>query len=111
MGTIIVTVDINFESPDGSASESDFDRAEPSVEGLPDILSRVVGVRIQQDIEAGQVLEKADPEDWAYALHDEVYDLTEADGTPKPDYRDRLILTAALACAAVQHWDRDHKKN
>lgn len=110
MGALTIYVDINLDSEDDSATERDFDTAEASLAGLPRILSEVVGRRCVQDVQHGGAAhdDTHAPDEWESLITDHSGRLTVI-FEPAADYRDRLITIAALACAAVQSWDRLHK--
>lgn len=120
MGMLTIEVDINFISDGGPDRNADFARAETSVECLPDILTQVTAERCNQDIQWGGAEhdDEHTPLDWEAALDDHVRRLTVGVSgetyvityAPAPDYRERLIKIAALACAAAQSWDRQNKK-
>lgn len=110
MGKIIIDVDINMSSDGGADQEHDFAAAGASFVRLPDIFTQIAGKRCQQDIKWGGADhdDQHSPADWELFIQHQIGDLIDAEGNPTPDYRARLIDIAALACAAMQSWDRLH---
>ena len=112
MGKLIINVDINMSSDGGADQEHDF-AAGASFVHLPDIFTQIAGKRCQQDIKWGGADhdDQHDPIDWEIFIKDQIVRLTDGRGQPMPEYRARLINIAALACAAMQSWDRLHPQD
>lgn len=114
MGLVHLSVDINLHGDAGPDEEWSLDRAEQTLQGMPDVLTAIAGERCRQDIQWGGFShdDSHNAEDWERLIVRHAYQLTVAHPglhsarPPSPHYRQRLIKIAALAVAAAQAWDR-----